>query len=111
MLNNYCINSVDELITQQPKNESAIFSLRESFPYEFLQIINITMTETEVICKIYSLKNKTSCGYDGLSYKTLKLCGSQISKPLTYIYNKSLISGICPNCLKYANIKLCFKER
>ena len=48
--------------------------------------------------------------YDGLSNKILKLCGSQISKPLTYIYNKSVTSGICPACLKYAIIKPCFKK-
>jgi len=35
IFNNYFINSVDELITQQPNAESAMFSLRESFPYEF----------------------------------------------------------------------------
>ena len=77
--------------------------------YEFPQIINIPITETEVICTIFSLKNKTSCGYDGLSNKILNLCGRQISKPVTYIYNKSLTCGIWPNCLKYAIIKPCFK--
>jgi hypothetical protein len=29
---------------------------------------------------------------------------------LTYIYNLSLNSGICPDRLKYANIKPCFKK-
>jgi hypothetical protein len=57
---NYFINSVDELITQQPKTESAILSLRESFPREFPHIINIPITEADVICTISSLKNKTS---------------------------------------------------
>jgi len=87
-----------------------VFSLRVSFPYEFQQIINIPITETEVICTISSLKNKTSCGYDGLSNKIVKLCGSQISKLITYIYNTSLTCGICPNPLKYAIIKLSFKK-
>jgi len=87
-----------------------MFSLRESYPLEFPQIINIPITETEIICTVSSLKNKTSCGYDGLSNKILKLCGSQISKPLTYMCNKSLTSGICPDLLKYAIIKPCFKE-
>jgi len=50
IFNNYFINSVGELITQQPNTESAMFSLRESFPYEFPQIINIPITEAEVIC-------------------------------------------------------------
>ena len=42
----------------------------------------------------------------------LKLCtsSSQISKPITYIFNKSLTCGICPNRLKYAIIKPFFKK-
>jgi len=51
------------------KTESAIFSIRESYPHEFLQIINIPITETEVVCTISSLKNKTSFGYDVISNK------------------------------------------
>ena len=65
-----------------------------SFLREFSQIISIPVIETEVICTIFSLKNKISCGYDGLSNKILNLCFSQISKPVTYIYNQSLTSGI-----------------
>ena len=87
-----------------------MFSLRDSFPHEFPQIIYFPITETEVISTVSSLKNKTSCGYDGLSNKILKPCGSQISKPLTYIDNKSLTAGICPNHLKYAIIKPCFNK-
>jgi len=71
-----------------------MFSLRESFPYEFPQIINIPVTEIEFICAISSLKNKTSFGYDGLANKILKVRSSQISKPITYIYSKSLMCGI-----------------
>ena len=56
IFNNQFINSVDELIAQQPKTESALFSLRESFPYEFPQIINVPNTETEVIYTTSSLK-------------------------------------------------------
>ena len=56
IFNNYFINSVDELITQQPKTKLAMLSLRESFPYEFPQIINMPIIETEVICTISSFK-------------------------------------------------------
>jgi len=80
----------------------------ESFPYEFQKIINIPVTVTEVICTISSLKNKILSVYDALFNKILKLCGSQITKPITYIYNKSLTCGICPNHLKYKTI---FYER
>jgi hypothetical protein len=108
--NNYGINSVDQLITQDSNSELALSSLRESFPYEVPQITNMPITEAEVISTFSSLKNKTSCGYDGLSNKILKLCGSHVSKPLTYIFNISLTSGICPDRLKYVVIKSCFKK-
>jgi len=110
IFNNYFINCVDEVITQQRNTESAMFSLRESLLYEFPQIINIPITEIEFIYAISSLKNETSCGYDGLSNKILKVCSSKISTPIAYIYNKSLVCGICPNCLKYAVMKPCFKK-
>ena len=61
-----------------------MFSLRESFAYEFPQIIYIPVTETEVRCTTSSLKNNTSYFYDGLSNKILKLRNSQISKPITF---------------------------
>ena len=104
IFNHYFINSVADLITQQAETELAIFSLRDSFPHEFPQIINSPVTETEVICTL------SMCGYAGLSNKILKLCGNGTSKSLTHIYNKLLTSGICPDHLKYTNIKL-FQER
>jgi Notch-like protein len=45
-----------------------------------------------------------------LSNKVIKSCGEQIAKPLAHIYNHSLNSGICPDRLKYANIKPCFEK-
>jgi hypothetical protein len=45
-----------------------------------------------------------------VSNKIIKLYGDQIIKPLTYIYNLSVSSGICPDRLKYENIIPCFKK-
>ena len=110
--NNYFINSINELITLQPGLNQQCFHVG----YHFLMsshkssVLQYIVHITEVICTISSLKNKTSCGYDGLSNKILKLCGSQFSNPITYIYNKSLTCGIFPNHLKYAIIKPCFKK-
>ena len=50
------------------------------------------------------MKPKISLGYDGISTKILKLCGSQISKPLAFIIDKSIKTGVFPECLKYADI-------
>jgi len=81
--NNHIIDYVDELITQQPNTESTMFSIRKSFHYEFPQIINVPITETEVIRIMSSLKNTTLYGFDGLYNKILKLLRSQISKHIT----------------------------
>jgi hypothetical protein len=110
IFNNYFINSVDELITQQLNTESAVFLCKESFPYEFPQITNIPITEAEVICAISSIKSRILCGCDGLSNKILTLCSSQISKLITYIFSKSLTFDICPNNLQHAIIKPLFKK-
>jgi hypothetical protein len=45
----------------------------------------IPITKAEVVVTVNSMKNKTSCGYGGLSNKIIKLCGERIAKPLTYI--------------------------
>jgi len=50
------------------------------------------------------MKPKNSSGYDGISTKILKLCGSQISKPLAYTIDKSIKTSIFPEHLKYAVI-------
>jgi hypothetical protein len=40
----------------------------------------------------------------------LKLCREKVSKPLAYIFNKSIFSGVYPERLKYAIIKLIYKK-
>ena len=71
-------------------------SLKNSFPNFNLK--SISTKEFENITE--SLKPKNSSGYDGISTKLLN-----ISSPLIRIYNKSLASGIFPDCLKYVVVK------
>jgi hypothetical protein len=63
--NIYFINSVDKLINQHPKN-GVQFSITKSLLDKFPEIVNISVTSAEVLSSIFSLKNKTSCEYDGL---------------------------------------------
>ena len=96
---------MDEWNIQQANTESAIISLRKSFPDGFPKIINIPITEVEIKCTITSLKNKNSSGNDGLSNKMLKYViiypsyTSSLLKVLLYqtIFQKEL---------KISNIKL-----
>lgn len=65
---------------------------------------------SDVIKVIDNLKNKSSCGTDGLSNKLLKLIKNEISNPLTLIINQSFSSGIFPDTLKNAKVIPLFKQ-
>jgi hypothetical protein len=62
-------------------------------------------TDIEIINAINNLKSKNSSGYHGITNKLLKLSIQSISRPLSYIINKSLIKGVYPERLKYTIIK------
>jgi hypothetical protein len=64
----------------------------------------VPVTEAELIGIIDSLKNKNSSEYKGVSNKILRLCGHLVSKPLSYIFNKSLSLAIFPDRLEHATI-------
>jgi hypothetical protein len=57
-----------------------------------------------------SLKPKNSTGYDGIPNKILKHCVHFVSKPLTYIYNCSLTTGIFPERCKFAIVQPIYKK-
>jgi len=57
-----------------------------------------------------SLKIKNSYPYDEMPIKILKLSAPFIISPLTYIYNKSLSSGVFPERLKYPIIKPVYRK-
>jgi len=56
------------------------------------------------------LKTKESSGYDEISTKILKISAPFISSPLSYICNKSILSGTVPTQLKYAVVKTLLKK-
>ena len=72
-----------------------------------MNVIPVTEGEIQSIC---SLKAKDSNGYDGISPKILKMCNSLISKPLSYIYNKSIQTGVFPDHLKYGIVTPLYKS-
>ena len=73
--------------------------------------VNFKNTSPKEIQKIFnSLKIKESCGYDEVSTKILKISAPFISSPLSYICNKSMLSGTFPTRLKYAIVKPLLKK-
>ena len=57
-----------------------------------------------------ALKSKTSTGWDGLSVKLVKSIKTDIVKPLTFIVNQMLETGIFPDKLKIAKVMPLFKR-
>jgi hypothetical protein len=67
-----------------------------------------TAKETEEV--INNLKMTNSYGYDEIPVKILKNCAHFITSPLTYIINRSLITGTFPNRRKFSEIKPIYKK-
>ena len=66
--------------------------------------------EVEVLDLVGKLTNKKSAGHDGLSNFCLKAIIPEIVKPLTYIFNLSISSGIVPQKMKLAKVVPIFKK-
>ena len=92
------------------KNETSIT--------KFLNKINInekTMyldpsTPTEMKYFINKLPSKDSSGYDNISNNLLKHIKNSVIKPLTYIFNLSLSSGVFPENMKLAEVIPLYKK-
>jgi hypothetical protein len=109
--NKYFVNTTDNLNIQNPKQNAAISLLRVSYPNSVTKMKTIPVTEAEIVGIINSQKSKNSSGYDEITSKILKLYASLISRPLSYICNKSIAMGIFPDHLKYATVKPLYKKR
>jgi hypothetical protein len=108
--NNYFLNTADDLPIQTDNDISPISLLKNAYQNDFSQMNIIPVTEGEIKSIISSIKAKDSSGYDGISTKLLKVCNSLISKPLSYICNKSIQTGVFPDHLKYAIVKPLYKN-
>lgn len=64
-------------------NYTAISLPRNLFPVNFTEMEVIPITESEIICTISSLKNKSSV-CEGISSKMLRLCGKFLGKPFLH---------------------------
>ena len=77
-------------------------------PFPSIKFKNTSLKETEKI--INSLKIKESSGYDEVSTKILKISAPFISSPLSYICNKSMLSGTFPTRLIYVIVNPLLKK-
>jgi hypothetical protein len=108
--NIYFTNIAEDLTNKFIDVCKALHSLKKSYPESTSEMKIIPVTETEVIDIIKSLKNKNSSGYDGISNNILKYCVNDISKPLTFIFNLSLVTGVFPDRFKFAIVQPIHKK-
>jgi hypothetical protein len=62
------------------------------------------ITENELLSIVLTLPNKKSSGHDSINCPLIKEVIQVISKPLVYIMNLSLSSGIVPDSMKIARV-------
>ena len=80
-------------------------------PHKIMNSLFIRSTnEAEIIKITKDLKNKSSCGYDGLSTNVIKKIISSISRPLAFIINQSFTHGYFPDALKISKIIPMYKS-
>ena len=67
------------------------------------------ITKYELENEINNLNAKKSPGYDGISSQVIKAIATEISEPLSHIFNLSFLSGTIPDDLKIALVTPIFK--
>jgi len=62
------------------------------------------LSNSEVFAQLKTLNVRKSFGPDGISAHLIKELAAEIAPPLTFIYNKSLNSGMIPSLWKSSNV-------
>jgi len=63
-----------------------------------------SMDQSSIVNTLKLLKSKTSTDIEGLSVNLLRSVATEISLPLTHIFNLSLSQGVFPTKLKQAKL-------
>ena len=95
-------NLSDKLPNSNYAPESYVKSINDDFHFR-------TITESEVLKLLSTLKTSKTTGHDKISPKLLKDSADIITKSLTQIFNKSLLVGKFPDDLKIAIISPIYK--
>jgi hypothetical protein len=108
MLNNFIVEIIDDLLSQNNKNNNAQLH-KQRINCCQNTIFLYPVTEHEIECVIKSLKGKLSSGYDEIPECLVKNV-YYVKKPLAHIFNASLSSGIFPDRLKLAKVIPLYKK-
>jgi hypothetical protein len=95
--NDYFINATNtHEINDKSKNLQALSNLFSVFKKPFPQLTLAPINAKKIKEIIRTIKWKSSCGYDEIPLKILKITAPYIISPLIYLCNKSINCGIFP---------------
>ena len=106
-------NAFNEYFTRNDHNDShtnsdsfsRFLSTNDAPNFVFHEISETCLQEI-----VKELRSKHSSGCDDISSHLLKRCFDSIKNPLTYLINKSLITGVFPDKLKIAKVTPIYKK-
>ena len=100
----YFSNIGKEYATRMSKSKKGLNYYLNKIPSCEVSIFLHPVTEMEVHKLINKLEPKKSSGYDNINNVLLKELKEIVSKPLTIIFNNSLVEGIFPDKMKKAKV-------
>jgi len=102
-------NLVDDLIKNN-KNTN-VCDFKTYCPRSIINSIFITPTdEYEILGIINKLRDSKAPGYDNIGPKLIKYIASLIIRPLTHIFNHSIMTGVVPDKLKIGKVIPVYKK-
>jgi hypothetical protein len=82
----------------------------QNYSYPSSPLVIKTFSTKEIPSIIKALKTKKSYGYDEIYTKVLKISATYTCSPLTHILNKSILSGIFPDRMKFSIVTPIYKK-
>lgn len=102
-------NLVDDLIKNNKNTNVGDF--KTYCPRSIINSIFITPTdEYEILGIINKLRDSKAPGYDNIGPKLIKYIASLIIRPLTHIFNHSIMTGVVPDKLKIGKVIPVYKK-
>ena len=83
-------------------------ALNNASPVKDFYILSFEISDLDIISALANFK--IGCGSDGITSIFLKKFASELAKPLTMLFNRSLGTGIFPNKWKFSNVIPIFKS-
>jgi Notch-like protein len=108
------VDNINKNKVNNENNNATVFTtqyyLEQNYAHPPPSLVIKIFSTKEITSIIKALKTKNSHGFDKISVELLKVSATYICSPLTHICNKSILSGIFPDCLKFSIVKPTYKN-